>query len=78
MIVEVEVYTSQGRIHDFQIKGGGAKDYLSASHIPSPALSEVPYGRGPALEALGFSMLSQAIWALLCWSILETKLDIQS
>ena len=44
--------------------------------------SQVAYGWGPgshlrALEALGFQMLSHAIWALF-WSILYTKLDTKN
>ena len=52
----------QGRIQDFHWGGGGvAKDYVRKP--------KVPYGQGPGLayikgEALGFLMLSCAIWAL--------------
>ena len=61
----------QGRIQDFHLGGGGggAKRSCAPTHIMSTK-PEVPYSRSPgpagwrALEAIGFLMLSHAIWAL--------------
>ena len=52
--------TRQGRIQDFHLGGGGAKEYYARTHITS-AKSEVPFDRDPLMEPLSMLLSKESL-----------------